>query len=683
MSQMDRGKTDFLQDIDTKGAVRVHCLRSPCARGALSSIEVADLKPGYQLIQGRDIPGDTQVRIGTTSVPLLASNAISYPGECVGLLVGSDRQTLEDMSSQTRIVCEEEWPELSYESFSSDQIAHTIYLSRGDVEKAQNASERHIERVFHTGSQAHYCPEPPGAYAYLDYDKLIVHVASQWPFHVRESIASCLSISRDDVIVKTLSSESSLDGRLWYPSIVACQAALACLHSKRPALLQFSRAEDFFFSPKRERCLISLRASLGQDVRVSSIEAQIIVDFGAYPIFTEESLQRMCASLFTSFSCENLAVRAYAIRTNNPPLGPFAGFGLSQVQFASEMFLGELGEESDQDHLDIRQRNINRGKIALGRLSDLVIGRSDYRRKYASFELVKKRGGDKGDCLRRGVGFSFAHQASGFLLPPPGSSRMSVECELGKDLRLSIRTSAQAGDQGTLAIWRLRGASILGIDQDQVDLDTGATDQLPDSGPSTLSHNISLIPELIAKCCQEIKKERFRAPLPIRVRKASLVGQRFDTSSGAISGFPSSALSYAACVAEMEIDQASLEPSVRGIWLAVSAGGVLSLQRARARLEAGIIGAVSWTLHERLELADGRVPQHLYTRYALPRISNIYPIHIMFDEQTSLTSPRGLGELPYHAVPAAICRALYQASGLAQLAIPINTESLITELSKE
>jgi xanthine dehydrogenase molybdopterin-binding subunit B len=55
-----------------------------------------------------------------------------------------------------------------------------------------------------------------------------------------------------------------LDGKLWYPSLIACQVALVAMLCGKPAVLILSRFEDFMYTTKRAPVLASYRVGMEQ-----------------------------------------------------------------------------------------------------------------------------------------------------------------------------------------------------------------------------------------------------------------------------------------------------------------------------------------------------------------------------------------------------------------------------------
>jgi CO/xanthine dehydrogenase Mo-binding subunit len=681
----------FASDMDAEGSVRVRTIRSPIAKGRVLSVGHPGLPPGYGLILPSDIPAKRRMGVLGTDIPVLAGESVSYPGEPIALLCGPDPLEVEALASGVKIECEEEWPLFSFESFSSDQILRVKRVERGDVEAALAAAPIKVERTYRTGSQEHYYPEPLSAFAFLEYDKIVVRTATQWPFHVRSAVAAALGVREEDVVVRPTEAGMNMDGKLWYPSLIAVHAALACVISKRPAMLSLDREEDFRFSPKRTRTAISLRAGAGEDGRLMALEAQVLIDSGAYGVMSEEILERTCIAVPGPYACPCLKIEGYAIQTNTIPLGPFAGMGMAASSFAMESLVSEIALSAGADPADLRKINSRdgagpgkgkkerrpRARASLDALWPPLSKASDFPRKYAAYELLRKRGASREEGPLRGIGLSFGFQGNGFLAER-GAEEACVECHLSKDLSLSVRTSAILTNPGTALLWKRMASAILGIPEASISIAEPATDLIPNSGPSTLSRNVTLVSSLVGKCTEEIQKSRFRSPLPLSARKTYRPARR--PPSGAAEGPDSfSAPSFGMAVVEVELDRATAEPKVSSAWMAVDAGEIVYADGARLALLSGAAAALAWASSESIEFANGRIADHIFWRYAIPRADEIPPITVFFPESPCPSSPRGLGELPFILLPAAYARALSQASGFDADSVPVGIDRMIKE----
>jgi CO/xanthine dehydrogenase Mo-binding subunit len=345
-----------------------------------------------------------------------------------------------------------------------------------------------------------------------------------------------------------------------------------------------------------------------------------------------------------------------------------------------------------EDPADWKSRNVLRkgSRLLTGEILkeevpyDAVLARlasaSDYRRKYAGYELVRKRRSGRSDGPLRGIGLAFAYQGAGPFLSGDASNSYTVEATLDKDLGLRIHTSAAGGAGRVTDIWRRSAADILGIDLESVRIAAPDTDQVPDSGPSTLSRNVSVVNRLVERACAAIQKRRFRDPLPLTARSVYRVPRPIKWVDGQVSGSPFDTASWAGAVLELELDPWTLEPRLLGVWLCVDGGRIASPAQATAALRSGVADALGACLSERFDpLGDGAGKSD-YFRYGLLPLHELPPISIEFIEPSRRAPIKGIGELPFDTVPSAFLSALSQAADTAFSSLPVPTARLIGAL---
>jgi CO/xanthine dehydrogenase Mo-binding subunit len=213
------------------------------------------------------------------------------------------------------------------------------------------------------------------------------------------------------------------------------------------------------------------------------------------------------------------------------------------------------------------------------------------------------------------------------------------------------------------------------MDTNAVRVCTNRTDMVPDSGPSSLSRNITVITKLVERACTAIRKQRFRDPLPITVRRSyhplnvpGWEGKPYDQAS-------LSHLSWGAAVVEVEIDPVEYTPKIRGAWLGVDGGRILSEERARRSLKFSIIQALGWASRENLTYEEGQMPLKYIYDYDIPSPQDIPPTHIDF-LWSDTVNPKGIGELPFNCVPAAYVQAVSQAMDHHFEKIPLSSREV-------
>ena len=654
-----------LSDFPRDEAVYVGTIRSPVSRGTIVSISLPHLPRDYRSITADDIPGTRILNAQGAKVPVLASGRVSYRGEPVALIVGPDKRKVAEAIALTRVRVDEEPAVFSFESCDSSRVVAEDRLDSGNVEAALQSATRVIEGDYRVGPQDHYYSEPQGSAAAFDYDKLVVFSSTQWPFHVRDSVSATLGVSKDEVVVRPTLLGSHLDGKLWYPSLLACHAALASVLCGRPALLLLTRPEDFLYTTKRAPILASYRAGLNDSGRLVAIDARIMINTGAYAPFAQELVSRSIRSAFGGYACPNVRVSARAVRTDLPPMGAFVGLGTGPMNFAVERLAEDCAAAFELDPSEWRAANAaGRGDTTFGAslkravpydaLSTRLLAISDYPRKRSSFELIRKRRADPSAAPGYGIGLAFGPQMAAAALSRAGAEAPSVEVTLAKDSTLSIRTSMTPGSRSTIEIWKKSAAASLGLQPSAVIIQEPGTDAVPDSGPGTLSRNVSVVTKLIETACAGLASKRFREALPITVRKALRA-----RSSKAAPESPLEDASWGGAVVEVELDPVDGQPTVRGIWMVVKAGRILSNEAVIRTMKHDAAAALGLCLGEHLDLSKGPADLDDLRGYRLPRIKDAPKIVVDFLDDD--TDPRGIGELAFALIPPAFANALSQA----------------------
>ena len=685
---------EFIIDMSVSGMLHAIIIRSPIAHGSIKEIKCPELPKTYRLIKAENIPGKNS--LSNFSVPVLADQKLSYIGQPVAILAGSEESVLEDIAAQIEIQAEDENASFSCKNHDSENEFVKREIVSGDTQNALGKGEIILSHTYTTEIQEHWYSEPHGALAEpLDRSKkgiaaLTIYTATQWPYHVKLSVSGVLGMDPQSVTVAPTLMTPHLDGKIWYPSLVACHAALAAWITGSPVKIMLKREEDFIFSPKRNRAEIEMVSALNKNGSISGTIIQVKLNLGAHAVFENEIIDHTCLGSLGNYSHETFKIDGVGVKTNLPPQGPFAGFGLAQGFFAAERHFSYIADTIGQDPAEWRKSNYvkKNQNIAswftlkdtppLSKLIDAAAFMSDYYRKWASYELLRKRrreGKWESDSISlRGIGISTAYQGSGFLNSGElGTGNFSVEVTLEKDGILEIKTSMASSGLKIPDTWQSLAQEILGVDPSMIRL-TGNTADAPDAGPGTLSRNIGQITRLMEKCFSAIRNQRFRDPLPITVKRSDRRGKTQVTEKRTYSeafAFPG----WGAAVVEIEIDPVSFNPLAKGIWLVVDGGKILNERRARLTLKTGVIQALGWAKHEQLHYRQGKIPLECYRDYDIPAPEEIPPIEVDFI-WSNTTVHKGIGELPFSCVPAAYVQAVSQAMDHHFGKIPLGVEDI-------
>jgi CO/xanthine dehydrogenase Mo-binding subunit len=299
------------------------------------------------------------------------------------------------------------------------------------------------------------------------------------------------------------------------------------------------------------------------------------------------------------------------------------------------------------------------------------------------------------DTPLRGIGIAGAYQGSGFLYSGHDKVTWAVEATLGREAApdkqdadkadsffLEIKTSAVPSSDSFEAILQNLAGKILSIEPEKVKISMGDTSVVPDSGPSSNSRNIAIITKLVERCCLAIKKQRPHDELPFTVRrfykpvKAKVWGDKICDQNVL------SSLSWGASVVEIEIEKAAYIPKIRGLWMCVDGGRILSENGARKSLQTAAIQALGWASREQLAYIDGRIPDESIYNYDIPAPIDGPSVEISFIDSGSAT-PKGIGELAFSTIPAAYVQAVSQALDHPFEKIPLSAQDIwAAEVSK-
>jgi CO/xanthine dehydrogenase Mo-binding subunit len=667
-------------------------IRSTIACGKIVGVDYPKLPQGYQCVLAGDLPARNEIKSFGTQVQVFADKNVDYRGQPAGLIVGPDPAICDKLVKSIELKYEEAEPTFQWESFSSDQIAYRKTVIQGNPNAILDSAESVDQAVYRTGSFDHLYSEPMGALALWEYDKLSVYCASQWPLHVRDSVAMVLNASNDDIVVHPTKIGRSLDGRIWYPSLVAAQAAIAAFIVKKPVLLLYTRKEDYLYTPKQARSRINIRSAVTNSGKLKALSIQIIINVGAHALLSEELVDQAILAVMGIYSCENVRIEGFAVKTNIVPLGALGGLGASHAFFSIEAHLNHLAQRLQKDPAEIKNVNLlKKGSsnfngspldvdIPFAEISKRLVEMSDYRRKYSSYELVKKRDPGYREGIVRGIEISVGYQNSSFFLDGGGVNSYVLDMTLDKDLMLMMKTQAAAASDNLKKMWKKTAMDIVGLELENITIGPPDTDKAPPCGPTTLSRGVSVINKLVERSCKTIQKKRFRESLPISTRTVSRLTQHLSWSDSNLVGYAFESATWCGTAVEIGIDMLTGEPSPIGIWMVVDAGKIVNKDEALATLRSSIITALEMCIGDDFDPEDA--DEGKYMKHKRIRLSTLPTINIDFIDSSRNTSPRGIGDLPFIAIPAAFYGALTQAIGAEPRQLPISGADLLKLLEE-
>ena len=130
-------------------------------------------------------------------------------------------------------------------------------------------------------------------------------------------------------------------------------------------------------------------------------------------------------------------------------------------------------------------------------------------------------------------------------------------------------------------------------------------------------------------------------------------------------------LGYVAVVMEVSVPEGALK--IHKVWAAVDCGSqIINPKGAEQQVQGSILDAVGAALHQAITFENGATTQSSFADHPLLRMSEAPPVEVHF--KLSDNRPTGLGEPAYPPAPAALCNAIFAATGKRIRSLPIGDQ---------
>ena len=675
-----------IDTVSPKNVLTASLIRSPLPTGTIKAIEFPPLPEGYFSLTYKDIPGENFIRVAGEIMPVLCREEISYKGEIIAAICGPDKSKVLSLCRSTKISSETNYTFKAFKGHSPDQIVKEKKFTKGNPEKIFEDALSIVEGTYHTAARKARFTSYRGVIARSAKGILEIQTETQWPFHLRNTVAAVCSLPAANVKTAIGKFNPTYDEKLLIPTIYASLASLLSLKTGKPVRFVPDREEMLDFSSRKPEVLIRRKSAVDEKGKIIAEMIDIEVNLGAYPLFSDEILTQLIVGAAGSYSIPNLSIKCRGITTSEPPMNVFNGLNLSSGVFSCEAHLSRIAEINSCNPGDWRlkylpgkpayiptggiEKEFN-GKELLAR----IIQASDFNRKYSAYEVLRKhrKPGRVSRELLRGIGISFGFAGNGFSGRKESGESYTVAVNFDRDNKVTIRSSANGSSSTT--VWKETASSILGVDADSVKILKGDTSTLLNSGPSFLGSDISIVTSLVEKCCLAIKKQRFHKALPIEVKRSyrSSGVKRWDPVK--LKGMPFHSLSWGAVVAEVEIDPVFLRPIVRALWMIVDSGRLYNKSIAVKSLESSILETLEWIVTE----DDVTSPSVTDTGFNTPLRRKLPDISVIFSEKRKNITG-GISQLPDTFIPAAIISAVSQATGIYPDSLPLTPQILYKQM---
>ncbi|MEZ4368061.1 MAG: molybdopterin cofactor-binding domain-containing protein [Kofleriaceae bacterium] len=195
---------------------------------------------------------------------------------------------------------------------------------------------RIIEGEYRTSAQEQMYIEPQAMMAEWRDGRCYLVGSMQCLYYVHKAMKVLLGCGDDDVEITQSVTGGGFGGKEEYPSMLAAHVATVAKKAGRPVKIVHDRDEDIAATTKRHPSWTKHRLGLDADGAIVAIDADVVMDGGAYLTLSPVVLSRGVLHAAGPYKCPVTRVRGRVVATNHLPHGAFRGFGAPQTTFAYE-----------------------------------------------------------------------------------------------------------------------------------------------------------------------------------------------------------------------------------------------------------------------------------------------------------------------------------------------------------
>ncbi|MDR3271049.1 MAG: xanthine dehydrogenase family protein molybdopterin-binding subunit [Peptococcaceae bacterium] len=684
------GGAKYVADWSADGALYGRLVRSPYARARVLDIHLPEMPEGCFAVDRRDVSGENRVHIVMDDTPVYAGETVEYIGDPVLMVVGHDEKETARLAKAVKVDYEELPAILNIRDYET--VFFDYNYGKGDAQKAFAEADKVYEEEFQTGYQEQAYLETQGMIAQYRDGKMTVHGSMQCPYYVHGAIAKALGFTPDKVRVMQDTTGGGFGGKEAYPSILACQTAVAAYKAGgKPVRVIYDRREDMEFTSKRHPSLCTYKVAV-KDGKVIAMDIDILFNSGGFTTLSAVVLQRGIIAASGVYNIPNLNVRGRAVKTNTVPTGAYRGFGAPQTFFAVETVMNHIAKDLGVEPLEFKKNHMAKqgdatstsGKyhfpVPLPDMIEEVEKASGY---YAKREEYRK---PQTGRYRRGIGISLWFHGAGFT----GSGERDfikavVKLHKFADGKVEVLVSQTDIGQGIKTTLSKIVANELNVPLDKVFCENPDTDHVPDSGPTVASRSLMTVGELLRRAAiklrgqwvdgeEQMVEEHFKEPdfiIPFYIEKFR--GDAYPTYA------------WAVAAVELKVDTLTGVHEVVGAWGSFDVGTSIDLNIVVGQMEGGFLQGLGYSSMEQMDTdAKGRIRNNSYSDYIIPTSVDVPNLQVIMHEEEYPDGPygaKGAGELPLVGVPAAYISAMEQAlNGVNLYHAPFSTEDTMKAL---
>lgn len=732
-----KGEADYADDIKIKNSLYCKLLRSTHAHAEIKSIDVSKalkVKGVRSIITGKDLPISFGVLPISQDETSIAVDKVRFIGDIVAAVAADTEEIASKACSMIEIAyiplkpffeIKDSLAEIKDEEKIhshcryNNNVHKKAELRFGNQEEGLANSDLSCKLDFTFEGVNHGFTEPHAATAYWDENGLTIISATQVPHYLHRFLAKVLEVPMNRIRVIKPYVGGGFGGKsdpFAHEIIISHLSRL----TGKPVRIRLTREEVFLTNHGRHPSEITMEVGISKDGILNVIDADILLDGGAYGSFGVVTTYYSGVLLQLPYKVDNFGFRTRRVYTNKPQCGAMRGHGAVNPRFAMETILDELAHKINLDPCELRLKNFissNTKTVGEFRITSngsveslkAVMNKSDWKTRYGKLPYGK------------GLGVACGVYISGSALPIHWNEypQSVVHLKVDLDGRVLITSGASDIGQGSDTMLAIIVAEVLGLSIDNIFVVAADTTLTPiDLG--SYSSRVTFMAGNAAKMAAENLKENilksvakdknvsledldihqerifsndktvdlsWKDAVEIATKKvgALTVSGNYNspklggTFKGAGAGL-SPSYSFGSVIAEVDVDTNTGEVNVLNIWGAHDCGKAINPLAVEGQLEGSWHMGLGQAVSERMKFYNGLLLNPNFLDYKIPTSVDTPPIDTSIIETIDPEGPFGAketGEGAIHPVIPAIANAVFNAVGYRITSLPINPEEIL------
>ncbi|QKR00093.1 xanthine dehydrogenase family protein molybdopterin-binding subunit [Metallosphaera tengchongensis] len=646
-----------------------------------------------------------------------AEHETKYNGEPIAMVIATDKYSARDGADAVNVDYETMDAVIDMERASKNEIlvhkelgtniGYEGNFNAGDVEKALANADRRVEVEIGNNRLIPSPMEPRGIISQYDGINLTIWYSTQIPHFARSEFSRIFGIpeSRIRVIMPDVGGGFGSKAH-FIPEELAVIASSIKLG--RPVRWTATRTEEMMATNSRHNVF---KGEIGfkNDGTLVAIKGTLDVELGAYLTYTEGLQPTIIPPMIPGpYKVRDLAIKSRAIYTNTIPITMYRGASRPEATFIIERIMSTVADELKMDDVEVRLRNlVKEEQMPYVNPFGLKYDTGDYPTllkegvKVMEYNKMKEWAAEERRKGKRvGVGLAFYLEICGF------GPYEFAETRVTEDGSVIVSIGGTPHGQGTETAIAQLVADELQIPIEKIKVVWGDSDAVP-SGTGTYGSRTLAIAgsAAVASSRQALEKMRKVAARSMKAdveeieyrngefvhkkegKKVTWDAVAREAYSGREPGVTASVtlegdvtFPYGVHMAVVEVDDYGIA-KVKEYRAYDDIGRVINPALAEGQVHGGGTQAVGQALYELAIINENGQLAVTYADYFVPTAVEAPKFKSYFAEKyhpsAYLTKSKGVGEASLIVGPAAIVRALEDATGKRLNKTPVLPEELI------